>query len=261
MVRILLVIILTSCGQHLNFAEKKIYKKQVRNDGVIIKKLFIKPKDTEVFIEEMHGMTDRIYFMDSCVIFELTSLKYLTDTNQLETHSEHNEGYVFHDIRTQSYYKYCSLSDTATLNSAFCQPDTAYLDGTWNFKRGIRPSLAERLFFSEIGDTLLVDDVLGHDVKRKYRFVYGSSKYPEFERRRTLLYFQVDSIPGFLTFDQEQSKRIGLPLTRVDLPTIGLNGQENFLSLRVYLERANLTTDEIKAFKAWADYAKKNPVK
>jgi hypothetical protein len=245
----------------MNYIGKTSNSKQVKNDGVIIKKVFIKPKGSEVFIEEMHGLTSRIYFFDSCVIFELASLIINEDINQHETYEEKITGYLFHDIGTQSYYKYSSLSDTATLDSVFCQPDTAYLDGTWNFKRGMRPPLSEGLFFSEIGDTLLGDDVFRDVIKRRYQVLYGTSKYPEFEKRRTLLYFQVDSIPSYLTFDQEQSKRIGLPLTRIDLPSIGLNGQENFLSLRVYLERANLTTDEINAFKAWADYAKKNPIK
>jgi hypothetical protein len=234
----------------------------VKNEGVVIKKIFIRAQESDVFNEESHKMAPMVYFFDSSVIFELTGLKIFQDFDEPETYERLIMGYIFHELNTQSYYTYKSLSDTATLQMAFKQPDTASLDGAWNFKRGFRPPLCEMFNLSGIGDTLVVDDVLEYrDIERKYKIMYGASKYPELEPRQAFLFFQLDSIPSFLTYDQELTKDIGLPITRVDLPYIGLNGEDIYMSMRLYLERGYLTNEEKKVFKVWAEYAKNHPLK
>jgi hypothetical protein len=71
---------------------------------------------------------------------------------------------------------------------------------------------------------------------------------------------QKDSIPLHFTYEQALSKKYGLPLTRYDWPTIGLNGKKCTCPNAYFFERAYLTSEEIKVIKAWAEYAKNNPV-
>jgi hypothetical protein len=258
-----LLFILMDCGaQSSGYGSDTKANNENKSEGVIFGKYFIKVQGSQKFNEEIHRITKRIYFSDSSVIFELTGLKIFQDFDEPETYERLIMGYIFHELNTQSYYTYKSLSDTATLQMAFKQPDTASLDGAWNFKRGFRPPLCEMFNLSGIGDTLVVDDVLEYrDIERKYKIMYGASKYPELEPRQAFLFFQLDSIPSFLTYDQELTKDIGLPITRVDLPYIGLNGEDIYMSMRLYLERGYLTNEEKKVFKVWAEYAKNHPLK
>lgn len=256
----ILLLLCAGCKSSSVLVNPKSETNPIVKDGVILMDYYMKYEDATDFFEDRYPTTSRILFSDSLVIFELKGLEIHEDPYGNTTTKRLSLGYIYHDFKSQAYYTYRTFSDTALLQSAFTQPDTAFLTGTWNFKRGNQPSLTEYLELSEFKDTLVQADKSSFMNEGRFKVAYGKHKDFDLDSRLSYIFLQKDSIPLHFTYEQALSKKYGLPLTRYDWPTIGLNGKKLYMSQRIFLERAYLTSEEIKVFKAWAEYAKNNPV-
>ncbi len=80
------------------------------------------------------GYDSKVWFLDSCVIYEMVSLNMYTDSYHKSTSGVTIDRYVYLDLKTMIYYDYSNFSDTATLLRRYTlHPDSTNL--TWRFFR------------------------------------------------------------------------------------------------------------------------------
>jgi hypothetical protein len=191
---------------------------------------------------------DKIFFKDSCVIFEMGSVFNYTDPNKKISSTYSIERYIYLNLKDMVFYEYKTLSDTATLQRRFTtKPDS--LNMTWKF---YQPSQqADSLESLRI----LPDTIVSGDLFKRFQ---GSKVYKIKEEKKTVFitYFLLCNSDNSIfhidkVFD-ESKKPCYSP--RVDFYP---EGQEKIYSSFYKVIQNNLSDSIRKIFDKWSENAHK----
>ena len=218
-----------------------------KNCGVAFQRMRLYKPDRNAYILPAHERDIRYLFYDSMMILERHGLFIETDSKKRETWRREVIGYTFVDFRTQTFYDYRHLSDTANIIKATRRPGDGREGGGWAFfeknpRQYEKPvSLPDTIlngikcnrlkgFFSKDGDTTLIETM-----------------YYISEVERPLGYYGKVTVNG---------KRFSfIRLDDIDVAS----GLKTYSCMDI--TSRNLSKKELKVFAAWKRNAAKHPVK
>ena len=212
-------------------------------------------KTNEVSIPEYHRDW-KVWYMDSLIVQEAGHVHINEDTNGVETWYSDVLYYTFIDLRTRSFYRYSSFSDTATMiKCCYTQADSVPVGGGWDFY--YHPAPKKVINTLPMPDTIINNKVY----KRACSSVNPSEGSSSESEVRKIYYFDCSRKNSMFTIDYNISKLADhCPLVRIDyLPYKGGSKYMNISFIDFMAD--SLTGNEIKVFNAWKKNMKEKPVK
>lgn len=212
-------------------------------------------KTNEVSIPEYHRDW-KVWYMDCLIIQEAGLVHINEDTNSIETWYSDVLYYTFIDLRTRSFYRYSSFSDTATMiKCCYTQADSVPVGGGWNFYYHPAPK--------KVINTLpMSDTIIDNKVYKRAFSSPNSSEDSSSEREvRKIYYFDCSRENSMFTINYNISKLFdNCPLVRIEyLPN---KSEDNFMAISfVEFLADTLTENEIKVFNVWKEKSKKFPLR
>lgn len=198
----------------------------------------------------------KVWYMDSLIIQEAVRVNINEDAYGVETWYSDVLYYTFIDLRTRSFYRYSSFSDTATMiKCCYTQADSVPVGGGWNFYYHPAPKkIMNKLPMS--------DTIIDNKVYKRACSSPSSSEgnSPENEVRK-IYYFDCSRKNSMFTINYNISKLFdNCPLVRIDyLPD---KSGDNFMAMTfIDFLADSLTENEVKVFNAWKKNMKEKPVK
>ena len=196
----------------------------------------------------------KVWYWDSCVIQEAATVYINEDANNIETWHTGVQYYTYIDLRSRSFYRYSSFSDTARMiKCCYTQADSTEVGGGWNFYYHPAPQKKKEISF--IADTIIE----GVSYKRAIDVKNNHNSFEESKFSRTL-YFDCSRKGSMFTIDYNLSQIANCPLVRIDyFPN---DKKEDLMPMSlIEFVSDSLSKSEIDVFKAWKKNAEKFPVK
>lgn len=220
---------------------------QIRN-GVATKTSFYVDKGNQAETLREGPTRHRIYFLDSMVIYEQTTLEFhssTTDTGIVQVSARRLRKYTYMDLRTYFCQDYYDFSDTAKPKLSYKVDKKDIV--SWNFYADRYKELGDEM--RELSDTVMAD--------KEYKRILISLNHPE--GKEYYIYYLDCKFPKtiFHVNKSLEEKYVGCVPVRVEFPIDSINGR-NFIASEFKIERTGLSEFEKKVFKAWEKNAKDN---
>ena len=194
-------------------------------------------------------MVVNIWYKDSVAIEENSMMRFKSDSRNGTRRWIEILNYRFNDLRDSVIYVYRNFSDTARLISKYAFDDTSIKKvGGWGFNQIRKMNYA--------GDPQPLSDTTIEEINYKRLRVYTER---DNVRYKATEYFRCDKRNSIFTFDPYLSKKVGCPCVKFinQMP----DDSHGALVTEVNFLRDSLTTEELRVFNSWEQYAKENPLR
>ncbi len=217
---------------------------KITGKGVVVAKhLFADPKDKVFKTFETYHPDQKMTFCGNYVIEEVKGIRISEDAAGIETRWVTTESYVFVNQKTKAYYRFSSLSDTASILYQFTPEDTTRFGVPWEFEKVRVNVLQDQL--QEIDDTIINGTA--------FRRMRGKASYTgnnESIIAPIIVFFQCDLKQPLLQWNKEIGDQFGCAFVRMDYEAV---------SIRLETIATTLTREQQQLFKAWIRKTKKYP--
>jgi hypothetical protein len=221
--------------------------KKIVSEGQIVHKDRMFDSENNEIVMKYQEKDLRIWFEDSCVIYEVNRLYIHTDEYDKETWYHKVDKYTYLDLKTMVFCNYKNFSDTAIMQRRYTIPDSKIV--AWNFYR--RQSLSDTNNVLAPAPDTVINNV-------NYKRVKGINVFLDDEKiERTsyyTYYMRCDKKNTIFHIDRIFDEKIkDCPATRFDF---FVPENTNTISTRYEYVSDTLTKEERKIFKKWAQNAK-----